>query len=86
MGKNTEYGQISGEITSATGRDGMLLADSLPRVAALPGPATGAERQGLRCSVVGAAFAGGRAEPLISLSAPDTIARQQLPIHLQFYP
>ena len=59
---------------------------SLPRAAALPGPAPGAERRGLRCSVAGAAFAGGRAEPLISLSAPDTIARQHLPIHLQFYP
>lgn len=41
-----------------------------------PAPATGAERRGLRCSAAGAAFAGGRAELLISLSSPDTIARQ----------
>lgn len=38
--------------------------------------------RGLRCSAVGAA----PPEPLRSLSAPDAIARQQLPVHLQFYP
>lgn len=38
--------------------------------------------RGLRCSAVGAASP----EPLRSLSAPDAIARQQLPVHLQFYP
>lgn len=46
-------------------------------VTAFPGPV-----QGLRCSAVGAA----PPEPLRSLSAPDAIARQQLPVHLQFYP
>lgn len=38
--------------------------------------------RGLRCSSVGAA----PPEPLRSLSAPDAIARQQLPVRLQFYP
>lgn len=38
--------------------------------------------RGLRCFAVGAA----PPEPLRSLSAPDAIARQQLPVHLQFYP
>lgn len=44
--KNTESGQISGEIASAAGGDGMLLAGSLPRGAALPGPATCAGARG----------------------------------------
>lgn len=87
MVQNKEYGQISAKIMHATSV-AKTCARGLARHT-VPIPRTGCMPLSLvlfKALQWQQPLPAAEADALISLSAPDTITRQQLRIHLQFYP